>query len=385
MRKSNYICTFLFFVAVILCFNTQNAYSQDSLFVQKQDSLDLKKNKKKAVLDARIDYSAEDSLTFFLDNKDVFLYNKAKIDYDKMKLESGFMTVNFDTKTLFAEGVKDSTDTIAQAPIFKEGNAEYKSKELRYNFDTKQGLISNVFTKESDGYLHGEKVKKKDDRTMYISSGMFTTCDNEDHPHFGISFSKAKAITDDKIVTGPAWFSLMEIPLPVGIPFAYFPFTDGKKSGFLMPSYGNAANRGYYLRNIGWYFAINDYIDLALRGDIYTNLSYALNISSSYVKRYKYRGSIEFRYEDNHTGLKNTPSYSSSSDFKFRWTHSQEAKSHPYRTFSANVNLVSSKFNQYTTNVSDYFNNTTTSSIAFSTRFGSAWSFTANLGESYNI
>ncbi|MBO5838533.1 MAG: LPS-assembly protein LptD [Bacteroidales bacterium] len=385
MRKSNYICTFLFFVAVILCFNTLNAYSQDSLFVQKQDSLDFKKNKKKAVLDARIDYSAEDSLTFFLDNKDVFLYNKAKIDYDKMKLESGFMTVNFDTKTLFAEGVKDSTDTITQAPIFKEGNAEYKSKELKYNFDTKQGLISNVFTKESDGYLHGEKVKKKDDRTMYISSGMFTTCDNEDHPHFGISFSKAKAITDDKIVTGPAWFSLMEIPLPVGIPFAYFPFTDGKKSGFLMPSYGNAANRGYYLRNIGWYFAINDYIDLALRGDIYTNLSYALNISSSYVKRYKYRGSIEFRYEDNHTGLKNTPSYSSSSDFKFRWTHSQEAKSHPYRTFSANVNLVSSKFNQYTTNVSDYFNNTTTSSIAFSTRFGSAWSFTANLGESYNI
>lgn len=336
-------------------------------------------------MDARIDYSAEDSLTFFLDNKDVVLYNKAKIDYDKMKLESGFMTVNFDTKTLFAEGVKDSTDTIVQAPIFKEGNAEYKSKELKYNFDTKQGIISNVFTKESDGYLHGEKVKKKDDRTMYISSGMFTTCDNEEHPHFGISFSKAKAITDDKIVTGPAWFSLMEIPLPVGIPFAYFPFTDGKKSGFLMPSYGNAANRGYYLRNIGWYFAINDYIDLALRGDIYTNLSYAVNISSSYFKRYKYRGSIEFRYEDNHTGLKNTPSYSSSSDFKFRWTHSQEAKSHPYRTFSANVNLVSSKFNQYTTNVSDYFNNTTTSSIAFSTRFGSAWSFTANLGESYNV
>lgn len=370
---------------MILCFNTQNAYSQDSLFVQKQDSLNLKKNKKRTVLDARIDYSAEDSLTFFLDNKDVFLYNKAKIDYDKMKLESGFMTVNFDTKTLFAEGVKDSTDTIVQAPIFKEGNAEYKSKELKYNFDTKQGIISNVFTKESDGYLHGEKVKKKDDRTMYISSGMFTTCDNEEHPHFGISFSKAKAITDDKIVTGPAWFSLMEIPLPVGIPFAYFPFTDGKKSGFLMPSYGNAANRGYYLRNIGWYFAINDYIDLALRGDIYTNLSYAVNISSSYFKRYKYRGSIEFRYEDNHTGLKNTPSYSSSSDFKFRWTHSQEAKSHPYRTFSANVNLVSSKFNQYTTNVSDYFNNTTTSSIAFSTRFGSAWSFTANLGESYNV
>ena len=127
------------------------------------------------------------------------------------------------------------------------------SKQLKYNFDTKQGVISNVFTKESDGYLHGEKVKKVDDETMFISSGIFTTCDNPDHPHFGINFSKAKLITDDKIVTGPAWFSIMEIPLPVGLPFAYFPFTESKQSGFLMPSYGYAANRGYYLRNIGWY------------------------------------------------------------------------------------------------------------------------------------
>ena len=385
MIKSNYIHIFLSFILGILHLSSINANAQDSLFAKKNDSLEFKKAKKGSSLDARVFYKSADSLTFFLDKKDILLYNEAKVDYEKMHLESGFMTVNFDTKTLFAEGIDDSIGTRVQNPIFKEGTEEYKSKELKYNFDTKRGLISNVFTKESDGYLHGEKVKKEDEKTMYISSGMFTTCDNEEHPHFGISFSKAKAITDDKIVTGPAWFSLMEIPLPVGIPFAYFPFTDGKKSGFLMPSYGNATNRGYYLRNIGWYFAINDYIDLALRGDIYTNLSYALNISSSYVKRYKYRGSIEFRYEDNHTGLKNTPSYSSSSDFKFRWTHSQEAKSHPYRTFSANVNLVSSKFNQYTTNVSDYFNNTTTSSIAFSTRFGSAWSFTANLGESYNI
>jgi hypothetical protein len=347
--------------------------------------LEFKKAKKGSSLDARVFYKSADSLTFFLDKKDILLYNEAKVDYEKMHLESGLMTVNVDTKTLFAEGIDDSIGTRVQNPIFKEGTEEYKSKELKYNFDTKRGLISNVFTKESDGYLHGEKVKKEDEKTMYISSGMFTTCDNEEHPHFGISFSKAKAITDDKIVTGPAWFSLMEIPLPVGIPFAYFPFTDGKKSGFLMPSYGNAANRGYYLRNIGWYFAINDYIDLALQGDIYTNLSYAFNVTSKYVKRYKYKGSIEFRYENNHTGLKNTPSYSSSSDFKFRWSHTQDAKSHPYRTFSANVNLVSSKFNQYTTNVSDYFNNTTTSSIAFSTKLGSSWSFSANLGESYNI
>jgi lipopolysaccharide assembly outer membrane protein LptD (OstA) len=343
-------------------------------------------SRKKSTLQARVDYQSKDSITFILDTKDVYIYNEAKVDYEKMKLQSGFMTVNFDTKLLLAEGIKDSLEKQnLQYPIFKEGNQQYNSKQLKYNFDTKQGVISNVFTKESDGYLHGEKVKKVDDETMFISSGIFTTCDNPDHPHFGINFSKAKLITDDKIVTGPAWFSIMEIPLPVGLPFAYFPFTESKQSGFLMPSYGYAANRGYYLRNIGWYFAINDYMDLALQGDIYTNLSYALNITSSYVKRYKYSGSIEFRYEDNHTGLRNTPSFSSSNAFKFRWSHRQDSKAHPHRSFSANVNLVSSKFNQYTTNLSDYFNNTTTSSIAFSTKLGYYWNLTANLGESYNV
>ncbi|MEE1252559.1 MAG: putative LPS assembly protein LptD, partial [Bacteroidales bacterium] len=349
-----------------------------------QDSIPTQK-KHKPTLQAKVDYQSKDSITFLLDTKDVLIYNEAKVNYQKMELQSGFMTVNFDTKLLFSEEVKDSLAKERQYPIFKEGSQQYNSKQLKYNFDTKQGLISNVFTKESDGYLHGEKVKKVDDETMFISSGIFTTCDNAEHPHFGINFSKAKLITDDKIVTGPAWFSIMEIPLPVGLPFAYFPFTESKKSGFLMPSYGYAKNRGYYLRNIGWYFAINDYMDLALQGDIYTNLSYALNITSSYVKRYKYSGSIEFRYEDNHTGLRNTPSYSSSNAFKFRWSHRQDSKAHPNRSFSANVNLVSSKFNQYTTNLSDYFNNTTTSSIAFSSKLGSYWNMTANLGESYNV
>lgn len=365
------------FLATFLLLKPLCAVSQDSISTQK---------KQKPTLQARVDYQSKDSITFFLDTKDVYIYNEAKVDYEKMKLQSGFMSVNFETKLLFAEKIKDSLEKQnLQYPIFKEGNQQYNSKELKYNFNTKQGVISNVFTKESDGYLHGEKVKKVDDETMFISSGIFTTCDNPDHPHFGINFSKAKLITDDKIVTGPAWFSIMEIPLPVGLPFAYFPFTESKQSGFLMPSYGYAANRGYYLRNIGWYFAINDYMDLALQGDIYTNLSYALNITSSYVKRYKYSGSIEFRYEDNHTGLRNTPSYSSSNAFKFRWSHRQDSKAHPHRSFSANVNLVSSKFNQYTTNLSDYFNNTTTSSIAFSTKLGSYWNLTANLGESYNV
>lgn len=376
MEKKRHLYIFLVFLVTFLLLKPFCAVSQDSIPTQK---------KHKPTLQAKVDYQSKDSITFLLDTKDVLIYNEAKVNYQKMELQSGFMTVNFDTKLLFSEEVKDSLAKERQYPIFKEGSQQYNSKQLKYNFDTKQGLISNVFTKESDGYLHGEKVKKVDDETMFISSGIFTTCDNAEHPHFGINFSKAKLITDDKIVTGPAWFSIMEIPLPVGLPFAYFPFTESKKSGFLMPSYGYAKNRGYYLRNIGWYFAINDYMDLALQGDIYTNLSYALNITSSYVKRYKYSGSIEFRYEDNHTGLRNTPSYSSSNAFKFRWSHRQDSKAHPNRSFSANVNLVSSKFNQYTTNLSDYFNNTTTSSIAFSSKLGSYWNMTANLGESYNV
>lgn len=357
----------------------------DTVNSDKSDSVKVTDLKQKPVLEARVDYKSNDSITFVLKTKDVYIYNEAEVNYEKMKLQSGFMTVNFDTKQLFAQGVEDSSGQMTQHPLFNEAGQQYKSRQLKYNFDTKKGIISNIFTKESDGYLHGERVKKENDSVMFISSGIFTTCDNEEHPHFGISFSKAKAITDDKIVTGPAWFSLMEIPLPIGIPFAYFPFTDSKQSGFLMPSYGYAANRGYYLRNIGWYFALSDYFDLALQGDIYTNLSYAVSATSKYIKRYKYSGSFEFRYENNHTGLKNTPSYSSSSDFKFNWTHRQDSKAHPYRSFSANVNLVSSSYNQYTANVSDYFNNTTTSSIAFSTKLGNSWNMTANLGESYNV
>ncbi|MFV0501596.1 MAG: putative LPS assembly protein LptD [Bacteroidales bacterium] len=370
---------------MILCINNSSLFSQITIdsTLSKKDTLSKTIPRKKTFED-RVNYSSKDSITIDLSLKKVFLYNESKIKYQGIELESGEMSINFKTKALSAQGIKDSNNNMVQYPIFKEKGTEYRSTNIDYNFDTKKGYIKGVFTKEGEGYLHGEKVKKVDDKTMYISHGKFTTCDL-DHPHFSINFSKAKAITQDKIITGPAWFSIMDIPLPLGIPFGYFPFTSTKQSGLLIPTYGYAQNRGYYLRNLGWYFAINDYVDLIAQGDIYTNLSWAVNLRSNYVKRYKYRGNLELRFEENKTGIKNTPSFSSSTDFKLRWTHQQDAKSNPNSNFSANVNLVSRSFNQYAVNVSDYFNNTTTSSIAYSRKLGKKFNLTANLGESYNI
>lgn len=374
------ICTLM-----ILCINNSSLFSQITIdsTLSKKDTLSKTIPRKKTFED-RVNYSSKDSITIDLSLKKVFLYNESKIKYQGIELESGEMSINFKTKALSAQGIMDSNNNMVQYPIFKEKGTEYRSTNIDYNFDTKKGYIKGVFTKEGEGYLHGEKVKKVDDKTMYISHGKFTTCDL-DHPHFSINFSKAKAITQDKIITGPAWFSIMDIPLPLGIPFGYFPFTSTKQSGLLIPTYGYAQNRGYYLRNLGWYFAINDYVDLIAQGDIYTNLSWAVNLRSNYVKRYKYRGNLELRFEENKTGIKNTPSFSSSTDFKLRWTHQQDAKSNPNSNFSANVNLVSRSFNQYAVNVSDYFNNTTTSSIAYSRKLGKKFNLTANLGESYNI
>ena len=361
-------------------FDSVNLRNNDSIAL---DSIEKPKKSKNAIKD-RVVYTASDSISFDLDSSRVFLYNNANVKQKKIDLSSGFITINFDSSSLQAEPIKDTLGNNTQYPIFKDGEDEYKSRELRYNFDSEKGLIFHMFTKEQEGYLHGEKIKKINDSTMYVSQGMFTTCDNEEDPHFGINFNRAEIKVQDKIVTGVTWLSIADIPMPLALPFGYFPITNERKSGLLMPTYGHASNRGYYLRNMGWYFAFNDYIDLAARGDIYTNLSYAIDLQSNYVKRYRYNGKILLRFEENHSGIKNTSSWASQRDFKLQWTHTQDAKAHPYRTFSANVNLVSSKYNQYTTSLNDYLTNTTTSSIAFSTRFGSNWSFSANLGESYN-
>lgn len=386
----------LFLIFLNLCFLSVNAkitsfYEPDSTSIEiLSDSL-LTSDSVKVITDTkkikkRINYLAKDSILFDLDAKNIFLYNASNVKQDQIELSAGLITINFDSNFLNARPINDTVaDSLRQYPVFSDHGTSYKSKELTYNTDNGKGIINGMFTAQKEGFLHGEKIKKINDSTLYVSGGTFTTCDNENNPHFGFTFNKAEIVTDDKIITGPIGIQIMGIPLPVGLPFAYFPFTDKQKSGLLMPTYGYASNRGYYLRNLGWYFAISDYFDLALQGDIYTNLSYAVNARSNYVKRYKYKGNFLIRFENNHSGLKNTDTWTSSRDFKLQWSHTQDAKAHPYKTFSANVNLVSSKYNQNSVNLGDYFNNTTTSSVAFSTRFGSAWNFSINLGESYNV
>ncbi|MBR1769729.1 MAG: LPS-assembly protein LptD [Bacteroidales bacterium] len=399
LKKQKYIniCYFVIFILVFFTAKISLAeprnndfFASDSVLFSENvtdtsatDSVQSVRRSKNGIKD-RVTYFASDSVSFDLDSSKVYLYNNANVKQKQIDLSSGFITINFDSNSLWALPILDSAQNNSQFPVFKDGKDEYKSRELKYNFDSEKGLIYHMFTKEQEGYLHGEKIKKINDSTMYVSQGMFTTCDNEEDPHFGINFNKAEIKVQDKIITGVTWLSIADIPMPLALPFGYFPITSEQKSGLLMPTYGHATNRGYYLRNLGWYFAFNDYLDLAARGDIYTNLSYAIDLSSNYVKRYRYKGKIQLRLEENHSGIKNTSSWASQRDFKLQWTHTQDAKAHPYRTFSANVNLVSSSYNQYTTSVSDYMTNTTTSSVAFSTRFGPNWSFSANLGENYN-
>ena len=331
-----------------------------------------------------VKYKASDSIVFLLDERKATLFKDGNIDYQDINLEADSISMDFQTRMLYANGLTDTAGGLYGRPKFKDGNSEYNANGITYNFDTKKGLIQSVITQEGEGFLHGSLVKKMNDSVMYLNSGKFTTC-NYAHPHFALEFSHSKLITQDKIVTGPAYMTVGDVPTPLALPFAFFPITKGRASGILIPSYGWANHRGYYLRNGGYYFAFNDYMDLSLVGDIYTNLSWAINPKSNYYRKYKYRGAVDIRYEQTREGLEGTSTYNRYNDFKVAWSHQQDAKANPNSRFSANVNLVSRNYSKWTNNSNDYFNSTTTSSIAYSTTLFNVFNLSANLGESYNI
>ena len=331
-----------------------------------------------------IKYTAQDSIAIEPNTKLAFIYKKGSVDYQDLKLNADDISVDLDKQILYAQGMPDSAGKMRGRPIFKQGETEYNANKITYNINSQKGIITGVITQEGEGFLHGDKVKKMNDSIMYLNSGRFTTC-NHAEPHFALEFSKSKLITGDKIVTGPAYLSISDVPTPLVLPFAFFPFTKGRSSGVIIPSYGWADNRGFYLRGGGYYFAINDYMDLLLAGDIYTNLSWAINPKSNYYKRYKYKGSLDLRYEKTKLGIKGTDSYNEYGDFKLAWNHQQDPKANPNSRFSANVNLVSRNYSKWTSNTNDYFNSTTNSSVAYSTTLGDNFNLSANLGESYNI
>jgi lipopolysaccharide assembly outer membrane protein LptD (OstA) len=336
-------------------------------------------------LDAKVDYKANDSTLFDLVNKKVYLYGNAVINYDDINLQAAYIEIDFEKNEVYAKGMPDSTGKDAGVPIFKQGDQQFKSRVMRYNYKSKKGFINKVITEDGSGFLHGETVKKMEDDVVNISRGSYTTCSEEDHPHFEFRYNKSKVIPKKRIVTGPAYLVVEDVPTPLMIPFGWFPNKQGQRSGIILPTYGESKDRGFYFEGMGYYVYINDYIDFKVLGDIYTLGSWAVRPSMRYKKRYKYSGSANFTYAINITGVKETPDYSKKRDFRIQWSHKQDSKARPRSTFSADVNIVSSTLNKYNPSTAqDYLSNTFRSSIAYQTNFGGKYFLTVNAAHDQN-
>jgi lipopolysaccharide assembly outer membrane protein LptD (OstA) len=334
---------------------------------------------KKESIDAKVERAAMDSIIQDLPNRKVYLYGDAQIVYGDITLKAAYIEVDFVKNEVFARGVTDSTGKLKGTPVFTEGGQTFESEQMNYNFDTKKGLIYKVFTQDGQGYLHGSTVKKMPDNRVNIRSGSYTTCNHKDHPHFEFRFRKSKVIPDDKIITGPAYMVIEGVPTPLALPFGLFPNKSGQRSGIRIPTYGESANRGFYFENGGYYWAINQYMDLDLLGDIYTRGSWAVKPTFRYKKRYKYDGSLNTSYAINITGSEGAPDYQRSRDFRVRWTHRQDAKARPAGKFSADVFIVSSNFNKFNpVSAENYLSNEFKSSVAYQTNWNNKYFLTLN-------
>jgi lipopolysaccharide assembly outer membrane protein LptD (OstA) len=362
---------------------------QDSLKIKgdslKHDSIPKKKSSK-ANLHSKVDFKATDSLRFEIDKQKVYLYKEADVKYEDVGLKAAYLEIDFPKNKVHASGVPDSTGKDQGIPEFTQAGQTFKSKEMDYNYTTKKGYIKTVFTKQDEGYLHGTVVKKMENDVTYMKSGDYTTCDRPDDPHYSFHFSRGKVIPGKRVITGPAFMQIAGVSTPLIIPFGYFPNRTGRHSGILLPTYGETDNRGFYFQNLGYYFAISQYLDLTVVGDIYTRGSWAIRPSVRYKKRYKYSGSISFGYADNRLGEEDSPDFQIKKDFEFHWTHSQDPKARPHSTFTANVNIVSNTYNKYnlSSSTQNYLSNTFTSSINYSTNFNNKVFINLNFNHNQN-
>lgn len=327
---------------------------------------------KKAPLDAPVDYQASDSIVF-LGNNQAVMYGKGVVKYEDIQLDAAVIRMDLDSSLVSAVGRKDSVGDMEGDPVFKDKSGEYNSSTLKYSFKTQKGYITNIITQQGEGYLTGGRTKKMDTGDLYMTDGRYTTCDEHDCPHFYLQLTKAKVRPKKNIVTGPAYLVVADVPLPLAIPFGFFPFTDKYSSGIIMPTFGDEMTRGFYLRDGGYYFAISDYFDLALTGEIYTKGSWGLNAQSNYVKRYKYSGAFNIGYLITIYGDKGMPDYQKQKNFRLTWNHSQDAKANPNMSFSASVNFTTSGYDR--NNVNSYYNanqfteNTKSSTVNMTYRF----------------
>ena len=350
---------------------------------QGQDSLSTAKKK---AIDARITYTSQDSMVITGDGV-AHMYGSGELQYKSMGLKAEYIRVNMDSSMLYAQGVMDTIENEwVGKPVFSEGNDSYETEQIRFNLKTQKALIRNAVTEQGEGYIIADKTKKVENDVLMMAGGKYTTCNDHDHPHFYMQLTKAKVKPGSYIASGPAYLVVGDVPLPLAIPFGFFPFTQQYSSGLIMPNFGDDYTRGLYMRGLGYYFAINDYMDLQVTGDIYTRGTWAVYASSKYVKRYKFRGNVSINYRWDVTGEKDMPDYNVAKNLSVQWSHSQDSKANPYNNFSASVNFKTSGYNR--SNINSYYNmqanaeNTTSSSISYTQRFpDSPW----NIGLSMNL
>ena len=345
--------------------------------------------KRGAMFNDIIEGKAVDSVVFDAKNKMIYSYREGDVTYQGMNLKADYMRVDMQTKDIFAHGFADTTETgepTRTKPEFSDGGTPYAMDTITYNLDSQKALIKGIATQQGDGWLIGNRVKMHPDESIHIHDGLYTTCDCTDHPHFYINMTQAKVIPGKKIIAGYSYLVMEDVPIYFpGIPEAFFPVQTGPKSGILMPTYGEDA-KGFFIRDLGYYFTLGEHMDLAIRGGIYTLGSWEVSAVSQYVKRYKFRGNFNLSYSSIRTGEKGQPDYVNQNNYRIQWSHSQDAKANPGSTFSASVNLTSSGYSRYSaTTVNDILATQTNSSISYSKNWeGTPFSLSLNLAASQN-
>jgi len=342
----------------------------DTLPVVKHDTSSTKK--KSTQLTEIVEYQSNDSLVFLAGGKGL-LYGEGKVKYVDKELNAGFIQMSMDSSLLYAEGLRDTSGVMRNNPIFSDKSEKFESKSIQYNFKTGKGLIREAITEQGEGFVVSGLTKKTGEDMLCMIDGKYTTCENHEHPHFYLALSKAKVKPGSFMVSGPAHLVMEDVHLPIFIPFGYFPMSEKYSSGILTPTYGDEMSRGFYLKDMGYYFAINDYMDVALTGDLYSKGSWGIRGRTSYRKRYAFSGVFNASYIETVTSEKNLPDYAKAKDLNVTWNHNQDPKANPFRTFSAGVNFATSGYTR--NDMASYYNpqafsnNTKSSSINLTQRF----------------
>nr|WP_203970095.1 putative LPS assembly protein LptD [Capnocytophaga stomatis] len=350
-----------------------NTKSEIDSLSQEKDS--LKKDslqKPKGALEDIVKYKAKDSIVFNKVKSEIILYNETQVQYTDIDISAGIELIKFDIGEVYAGRLKDSVGEYTQHPVFKQGDDVIEPDSIRFNYKTQRAIIRNAYTKQDENNIKGEIIKKENDSTYFMKNAIITTAEDLDDPDYYIKVRKAKFVPQKKIIAGLSNMYIVDVPTPIAIPFAYYPMVSGRASGLIFPTFGEVNNRGYFIQNGGYYFVISDHLDLALTGDYFTNGSYGFRAQSAYNKRYKFSGNFSLNYENQIYSIKGLPDYSGTTLYNIQWTHSKDAKSNPNSSFSASVNLGSSRYyqNSYNQiNSPNVLNNTLSSSISYSKTF----------------